>query len=196
MKRNLIVLSVLVVFMVVLSGCKSEQEKFAEIVENSKDKQKRVEALKQLEPQKWQDLLVQIGLNDNNSDIRFEAVKKITDQKVLGKIANNDLYSYIKNAAIAKITDQKILGEIAKKISVSSNLISIQISKGVGGSSRSAKNNLKNFYTVLIKITDKKVLTDIWKNHKDSLSRNVAHKKLINGSSIDYLYKDQIRRYQ
>ena len=50
----------------------------------------------------------------SESIVRQEAVKKITNQKILAEISKNEAESFVRKEAVKKITDQKILAKIAK----------------------------------------------------------------------------------
>jgi tetratricopeptide (TPR) repeat protein len=52
--------------------------------------------------------------NDNTSNARLAAVKKLTDQTLLADIAKNDNDSIVRLAAVKKLTDQTLLADIAK----------------------------------------------------------------------------------
>lgn len=61
-----------------------------------------------------QRLLAKIARTDNYEDVRLTAVKKLEDATVLVEIARTDESKYIRREALSKIADQALLAEIAK----------------------------------------------------------------------------------
>jgi len=59
------------------------------------------------------DKIIDIALNNKDDYNRYYAIKKLTDQKILGQVALNDKDDYNRRLAIENLTDQKILGHIA-----------------------------------------------------------------------------------
>lgn len=60
-----------------------------------------------------QALLAKIAVEDKEADARQVAVEKLTDQALLAKIAAEDTGPFVRQAAFAKLTDQALLAKIA-----------------------------------------------------------------------------------
>ncbi|MDR2472027.1 MAG: hypothetical protein LBD53_00505 [Tannerella sp.] len=76
------------------------------------DMEIRMLAVKKLTDQK---ILKKVALKDSFDSVRLAAVKKITDEAVLKDVAFNDEYSYIRQAAVDKLTAQNIIIDIYRK---------------------------------------------------------------------------------
>jgi len=71
----------------------------------------RIEAIKEVTDQK---VLASVAKNDVRRDVRIAAIKKVMDQNVLIDVAKDDKDGYVRVAAIEKVTDQNVLIDVAK----------------------------------------------------------------------------------
>lgn len=58
--------------------------------------------------------LARIALNSDFSNVRMEAVNRISDEYVLANIAQKDSNSNVRKAAVCKITDEYVLEGIVR----------------------------------------------------------------------------------
>lgn len=66
----------------------------------SKDRKKRLEAVKELDDQ---EILIDLAQNDSDSDVRAAAVKKVNDKSVLISISENDPDLDVREAAVKRL---------------------------------------------------------------------------------------------
>jgi hypothetical protein len=76
----------------------------------SKDPRERILAVKELTDQA---VLAKVAIEDMDADVRRAAVSKLTDQAVLAKVAIEDMDAHVRREAIRMLTDQAVLGKVA-----------------------------------------------------------------------------------
>jgi hypothetical protein len=64
-----------------------------------------------------QALLIRIALDDPSEDVRLEAVRRVQDQHQLAEIAAREHRHPVRKAAIDRLTDETILVELARRLS-------------------------------------------------------------------------------
>ncbi len=100
----------LIITIFIIAGCKSEQEKLAEII----NIEKRANSVLKLENQK---ILSDVAKYEKNQKVRYIAVYKLNDQNVLHWVTKHDKNWEIRRIAVENkfFFDQKLLMNIAKK---------------------------------------------------------------------------------
>lgn len=119
----------------------------------------RLSAVKKLTDQA---LLAKIAVETMDSDVRAAAVRKLTDQAVLAKIAVEDKDRYVRSAAANKLTDQSLLEKIAVE----------------------DKTDVVR-YNAVMKLTDQAMLEKITVEEKDRNVRLAAAKKLTHQALLE-----------
>ena len=119
---------------------------------NSLDYNERIKALKNVTDQ---NVLQKVAREDEDWFVRQAAVDKITDQLFLQKVACEDKSSYVRSAAIDKITDQNVLQKVACE----------DENRGVR-------------YTAVDKITDQLFLQKVAREDEDWFVRQAAVDKI------------------
>ena len=110
------VLTIIFLFTDLNYAFSQSQNELATIAEGSRySSGVRRRAINKLDPVIWKDLLVDIAKNDENWEIRIEAVEKLTDQQILTRIAKNDKANYVRIAAAEKINNQNFLADFLKQ---------------------------------------------------------------------------------
>jgi hypothetical protein len=138
---------------------------------------------------KNQKIFAELAKNDENFNVRLEAVKKLIDQGTLAFVAKNEEYSYVREIAVRKITDQAVLAEVAKS-DKDYNIRKIAFEKaGLENSQDALANKTKNISksttfvfseetAFMNKFMDQGVLADMAKNALNSTIRKKAIEKL------------------
>jgi len=135
-------------------------------------------------------------------DARLAAVKKLTDQGLLEKIAKTDIDPRIRIKAINKLTDEEVLREIACTEGNMQVRLAI-IAKFPDPAQRQAKIHYiarydekeDNRLAAIEKLTDQSVLTDIAKHDQASKVRAAAIKMLTDQSLLADIAKHDKAEY-
>lgn len=118
-----------------------------------------------------QNTLAYVARNDNDRDVRFEAILRLTDQNTLAYVARNDKEPSVRKMAIQRLTDQNTLAFVAR-------------------------NDFERDVRVeaIIRLTDKNTLAHIARNDREPSVRKIAIRRLTDQNTLAYVARNDFER--
>lgn len=144
------------------------------------DPKVRREALKKITDQK---VLYKIVSYDKNSGVRKTAIEKVTDQDVLSEIVMNDENADVRKAALEKVTDQDVLFSIVqndKNADVRKEAFEKVIDKKALNMIAQYNENADVRKAAIEKVNNQKVLSEIARYDENADVRKEAIEKVTN----------------
>jgi hypothetical protein len=151
-------------------GKENSQEAIIDVAKNAEDSNIRRDALKLVTDQS---IIADFAKNDSDWNVRKAAVEKLTDQSVLNDIARNDENKFVRKVAVSNLTDQNLLNDITK------NDEDFEVRQLA--------------YAIIGKENSHEALLDVAKNGSNYFHRKSALIKLLEKEGDNF--KSKVRRY-
>ncbi len=114
-----------------------------------------------------QNTLAYVARNDNDRDVRVEAIIRLTDQNTLAYVARNDREPFVRKMAIQRLTDRNTLAYVAR-------------------------NDFDRDVRVeaIIRLTDQNTLAYVARNDREPFVRKMAIQRLTDRNTLAYVARN------